>query len=54
MAQFIDITNGMDGGCALAGIIGVIGLVVPHLLRLLGITDYQTLLPECALAGALI
>lgn len=37
---------------ALAGAIGFIGLVIPHLLRLCGLTDHRVLLPGCALAGA--
>ena len=37
---------------ALAGAIGFIGLVVPHMLRLCGLTDYRVLLPASALAGA--
>ncbi|EFH3196917.1 vitamin B12 ABC transporter permease BtuC [Escherichia coli] len=37
---------------ALAGAIGFIGLVIPHILRLCGLTDYRVLLPGCALAGA--
>ncbi|HAJ2009368.1 vitamin B12 ABC transporter permease BtuC [Escherichia coli] len=37
---------------ALAGAIGFIGLVVPHILRLCGLTDHRVLLPGCALAGA--
>ncbi|HDG1673177.1 TPA: vitamin B12 ABC transporter permease BtuC [Kluyvera cryocrescens] len=37
---------------ALAGAIGFIGLVVPHMLRLCGLTDHRMLLPACALAGA--
>lgn len=36
---------------ALAGAISFIGLIVPHLLRLCGITHYKTLLPACAIAG---
>jgi vitamin B12 transport system permease protein len=36
---------------ALAGVIGFVGLVIPHLLRLSGITDQRRLLPACALAG---
>lgn len=36
---------------ALAGVIGFVGLVIPHLLRLLGMTDQRRLLPACALAG---
>ncbi len=35
----------------LAGTIGFIGLVVPHLLRLLGVRDHRVLLPACALLG---
>lgn len=37
---------------ALAGAIGFIGLVIPHMLRLCGITDHRTLLPATAIAGA--
>nr|4R9U_A Chain A, Vitamin B12 import system permease protein BtuC [Escherichia coli K-12]4R9U_B Chain B, Vitamin B12 import system permease protein BtuC [Escherichia coli K-12] len=37
---------------ALAGAIGFIGLVIPHILRLSGLTDHRVLLPGCALAGA--
>jgi len=36
---------------ALAGVIGFVGLVIPHLLRLTGMTDQRRLLPACALAG---
>lgn len=39
---------------ALAGVIGFIGLVIPHILRLCGITDQQRLLPACALCGAAV
>lgn len=39
---------------ALAGIIGFIGLIIPHMLRLAGITDHRYLLAGCALAGASI
>ena len=34
---------------ALAGAIGFIGLVIPHILRLCGLTDHRVLLPGCAL-----
>lgn len=37
---------------ALAGAIGFICLVIPHILRLCGLTDHRVLLPGCALAGA--
>ncbi|EOI3501761.1 vitamin B12 ABC transporter permease BtuC [Cronobacter dublinensis] len=36
---------------ALAGAIGFVGLVVPHVLRLCGIADYRALLPAAMLAG---
>jgi iron complex transport system permease protein len=34
-----------------AGSIGFVGLVIPHLLRLLGASDHRLLLPAAALAG---
>ena len=37
---------------ALAGAIGFIGLVIPHIRRLCGLTEHRVLLPGCALAGA--
>lgn len=37
---------------ALAGAIGFVGLVIPHILRLNGLSDHRILLPACALAGA--
>lgn len=39
---------------AFAGVIGFIGLVVPHILRLCGLTDQLRLLPACALAGGAV
>src|SRR5262249_6700542 len=39
------------GSVALAGHIGVVGLIVPHLIRLLGVTDYRWLIPSAMLAG---
>jgi iron complex transport system permease protein len=39
---------------ALAGAISFVGLVVPHLLRLLGGPDHRRLLPACALGGAVL
>ncbi|MCW5588982.1 MAG: iron ABC transporter permease [Legionellales bacterium] len=35
----------------LAGPIGFIGLIIPHLLRLLGLRNYRLLLPGCVLGG---
>jgi iron complex transport system permease protein len=34
-----------------AGSIGFVGLVIPHIMRLMGITDHRLLLPAAALAG---
>jgi iron complex transport system permease protein len=39
---------------ALAGIIGFVGLVVPHLIRLWAGPDHRLLLPASALLGALL
>lgn len=39
---------------AFCGIIGFVGLVVPHILRLLGGSDYRYLLPASACGGALL
>ena len=39
---------------ALSGVIGFIGLVIPHILRLAGITDQRRLLPACALGGGCV
>ena len=39
------------GAVTLAGSVGFVGLVVPHLLRLAGARDQRILLPACALAG---
>lgn len=35
----------------LAGSVGFVGLVIPHLLRLAGARDHRILLPACVLAG---
>ncbi|SLM63658.1 vitamin B12 ABC transporter permease BtuC [Dickeya aquatica] len=39
---------------ALAGVIGFIGLVIPHILRLCGLTDQRYLLTGSGLSGALV
>lgn len=36
---------------ALAGAIGFIGLVIPHILRLCGLTDHRALLPAARWQG---
>jgi iron complex transport system permease protein len=40
------------GSVVLAGLVGFIGLLVPHMARRIAGTDARTLLPACALAGA--
>ncbi|MEJ2503147.1 MAG: iron ABC transporter permease, partial [Gemmatimonadota bacterium] len=40
------------GGVAVAGVIGFVGLIVPHALRLIWGNDHRFLLPGSALAGA--
>jgi len=37
---------------AVSGIIGFVGLLVPHLIRMIWRRDFRTLLPLCALGGA--
>ncbi|WP_201005665.1 FecCD family ABC transporter permease [Pseudomonas cichorii] len=43
---------GVGAAVAAAGLIGFIGLIVPHLVRLLTGPDHRVLLPASALAGA--
>lgn len=43
---------GVGAAVAAAGLIGFIGLVVPHLIRLVSGPDHRVLLPASALAGA--
>lgn len=42
---------GVGASVAITGVIGFVGLVVPHFLRLVGGSDYRFLLPAAALAG---
>ena len=42
------------GAVALAGPIGFVGLVVPHIVRLAAGIDYRWVLPFCAVGGALL
>lgn len=39
---------------AVAGMIGFVGLVVPHMARMLGGADYRSLLPVAALLGGIV
>jgi iron complex transport system permease protein len=45
---------GVGTSVALAGTIGFVGLVVPHIMRMLIGPDHRALLPASALAGALL
>lgn len=56
LKQIIIVLTSLAVGVAVAvsGIIGFIGLVVPHLIRLLWSANHQTLLPACALFGAIL
>ena len=42
------------GAVAVAGPIGFVGLIVPHIVRLLVGLDYRWILPFCAVGGALL
>ncbi|MEL6675548.1 MAG: iron ABC transporter permease [Bacteroidota bacterium] len=50
------LATGLAIGCSVAfcGVIGFVGLVVPHLLRILGGADHHYLLPASALGGGLL
>lgn len=53
--NLIFLSAAMVGGCvALCGIIGFVGLVVPHVVRLIMGPDHRTLLPGAALLGAFV
>ncbi|WP_264320529.1 iron chelate uptake ABC transporter family permease subunit [Zarconia navalis] len=42
------------GAVSIAGLIGFVGLIVPHGVRLLVGTDYRAVIPFSALGGALV
>ncbi len=44
----------VGGVVAFCGMIGFVGLVIPHILRLVGGSDHRYLLPASALGGALL
>lgn len=50
------LATGLAIGCTVAfcGVIGFVGLVVPHILRLLGGANHHFLLPASAIGGALL
>jgi iron complex transport system permease protein len=45
---------GVGAGTALTGVIGFVGLVAPHIIRLIGGADHRYVLPGSALLGALL
>lgn len=51
-AVLLAVTAIVAGGVAVAGVIGWVGLVVPHLARMLVGPDHRLLLPAAALVGA--
>lgn len=51
--ELILITALMTGAAvAVAGVVGFVGLIVPHLIRLIAGPNHRVLLPACALGGA--
>ncbi len=46
------IARGVDAGVAVSGMIGFVGLVVPHLIRFLTGPNHRLVLPNAALLGA--
>jgi iron complex transport system permease protein len=51
--KLILITALMTGAAvAVAGVVGFVGLIVPHLIRLVAGPNHKVLLPACALGGA--
>lgn len=47
-------TLGVGVSVAVSGVIGFIGLVIPHVIRLLGGPNHRTVLPASALFGAIV
>jgi iron complex transport system permease protein len=52
LVMIICVSVATAAAVAVSGIIGFVGLVVPHAVRLLGTADYRQLLPLSALGGA--
>jgi len=53
-AAIVMVAVAVGAGVAAAGVIGFVGIVVPHLLRLMFGPDHRTLLPFSALLGAIL
>ncbi|HEX6160157.1 MAG TPA: iron ABC transporter permease [Thermoanaerobaculia bacterium] len=52
LAGFVAASIVTGAAVAVSGIIGFVGLLVPHLIRMIWRRDYRVLLPLCALGGA--
>ena len=50
----VAVALGVGAGTALTGIIGFVGLIAPHIVRLIGGPDHRFVLPASALLGALL
>jgi iron complex transport system permease protein len=49
---FVIVSMMVGASVSLSGLIGFVGLVVPHALRLLIGADHRTLIPACAIGGS--
>ncbi len=54
LAGFVIASVVTGAAVAVSGIIGFVGLLVPHLIRLIWRRDFRFLLPLCALGGAIL
>jgi iron complex transport system permease protein len=50
----VAVALGVGAGTALTGVIGFVGLIAPHIVRLVGGPDHRFVLPGSALLGALL
>lgn len=48
----VAVTLGTAAAVAVSGLIGFVGIVVPHVVRLMGVRGYRALLPLSAIVGA--
>ena len=52
VAVIIAVTIGTAAAVAVSGLIGFVGLIIPHVVRLVGVRSYRMLLPLAMLFGA--
>jgi iron complex transport system permease protein len=50
----VAVALGVGAGTALTGVVGFVGLIAPHIVRLVGGSDHRFVIPGSALLGALI